>query len=694
VSQHIDFPEANTLDAFRLGVDIGGTFTDFVLLNESTGAVSILKIPTTPRAPATAVTRGIKSLAAGVRIDPAAIRYFVHGTTLAVNTLIERSGSSAGLFVTTGLEDILEIRRLRLPDPQNFFTDPPTPLVPRSAVRGIDERLAPNGAVERPVDLDHAEAEAASLVASGCNALAICFLHAYANDRHEKEVKARIAARFPGLYVCASSEVWPQRREYERALLTVINAHVGERMREYFRALERDLRDLGVRAPILSTKSNGGVMTARTAGERSVETLFSGPASGVIGAHWIATHAGFPRVITFDMGGTSADVSIVTERPSYSTEAQAGDFPILMPSIDVKSVGAGGGSIAWIDRSGVLKVGPQSAGSEPGPACYARGGTEPTITDAYLVLGWLNPERFAGGGVALDRAAAASALARLGDRLGMGIEAVAWAIVEVATANMYAQFTPFLTSRGVDAEEYAVVAYGGAGPTHVCLLAQELGLPRVLIPQVPGALCAMGCLVADLRADFVRVFGARCQALEPDVLERQFRELEAEARMWLDREALPVTACRFERSADMRYVGQSFELTAPLPDRITSSLAPVLDAFYGVYQDVYGYVDHEAPVEIVDLRVQVVGVTPKPQPTARRSGGASDQEHRPPAKTRTIYWAGRHVEASVHERSALRSGDRLTGPAVIEQDDTTTVIPSGFAVRVDDQLNVIAEGRK
>jgi len=678
------------VDRFRLGVDIGGTFTDFVLLNESSGALDILKIPTTPRAPASAVTEGVRMLARRLGIDPAAIDYFVHGTTLAVNTLIERSGSPTGLLVTSGLEDILELRRLRLPDPQNFFTDPPAPLAPREAVRGIDERLGPTGTVERAVDLDEAEAKAADLVAAGCRALAICFLHAYANDAHEAAVKQRVAARFPDLFVCTSSEVWPQRREYERTLLTTINAHVGERMRSYFRALERELRGLGITSPILSTKSNGGVMTARTAGERSVETLFSGPASGVIGAHWVATQAGFPHVITFDMGGTSADVSVITDRPSFSSEAQAGDFPILMPSIDVKSVGAGGGSIAWVDRSGVLKVGPHSAGSEPGPASYGRGGAEPTVTDAYLALGWLNPERFAGGDVRLDRGAARDALARLGDRLGMGVEDIAWAIVEVATANMYARFMPFLTSRGVNAEDYAIVAYGGAGPTHACLLAQELGLTRVLVPRVPGALCALGCLVADLRADFVRVSGARCDHLAPAALEQAFLRLESDARAWLQREGLAVAAYRFERSADMRYVGQSFELTAPLPDRVTDTLAPTLEAFYRVYQDVYGYVDRDAPVEIVDLRMQVVGLTPKPRAVAGHPNGGTAAEGGP-APRRRLYWAGRTVDAVVYQRAALRRRDRMTGPVVIEQDDTTTLVPAGFAVRVDEQLNVIAE---
>jgi len=679
------------VDRYRLGVDIGGTFTDFVLLNEASGAVEILKIPTTPRAPADAVADGVRILSRRLTIDPAVIDYFVHGTTLAVNTLIERSGSPVGLLVTSGLEDILEIRRLRLPDPQNFFTDPPAPLAPREMVRGIDERLGPSGGVERALDVEDAEAKAAELVAAGCRALAICFLHAYANDEHEAAVKRRIEARFPGLFVCTSSDVWPQRREYERSLLTTINAHVGERMRTYFRSLEHDLRALGVASPILSTKSNGGVMTARTAGERSVETLFSGPSSGVIGAHWVAAQAGFPRVITFDMGGTSADVSVITDRPSYSSEAQAGDFPILMPSIDIKSVGAGGGSIAWIDRSGVLKVGPHSAGSEPGPACYGRGGTEPTITDAYLTMGWLNPARFAGGGVPLDPAAARGALTTLGRRLGMEAEEIAWAIAEVATANMYARFTPFLTSRGVNAEEYAVVAYGGAGPTHVCLLAQELGLSRVLIPRIPGALCALGCLVADLRADFVRVLDARCAGLSPAALEASFQMLETEAHAWLEREGLAVTAHRFERSADMRYVGQSFELTAPLPDRIDGSLDPVLEAFYRVYHDVYGYVDREAPVEIVDLRMQVVGVTPKP--ASLDAPPAAGPRAAAPAAARPIYWNGQMVEAAVYQRAALQAGDRLTGPALIEQDDTTTIVPAGFSAAVDAQLNVIMERR-
>ena len=687
------FGRNNVLSSYRLGVDIGGTFTDFVLLDEGTHTIEILKVPSTPRDPARAVVDGVRVLSERLSIAPASIAYFVHGTTLAVNTLIERSGARAGLFVTQGFEDLLELRRLRLPDPQNFFTDAPTPLVERPHVRGIDERMTPDGLVERRVALDDAVAGAAELVAAGCTAVAVCFLHAYANDAHEREVKDELGRRFPDLYVCTSSEVWPQRREYERALLTTINAHVGERMRRYFHDLEEGLRSLGVHAPLLSTKSNGGVMTARTAGHRPVETLFSGPASGVIGAHWVASRAGFPRVITFDMGGTSADVSVVTDRPIYSTEAQAGDFPVMMPSIDVKSVGAGGGSVAWIDASGVLKVGPRSAGSTPGPACYGRGGEEPTITDAYMTLGWLNPDRFAGGGVALDPRRSRTALARLGARLGLNAEATAWSILEVATANMYARFTPFLTSRGVEAEGYAVVAFGGAGPTHACLLARDLGLGRIVVPEVPGALCALGCLVADFRADFVRVFDAVSTGFDVPRLERAFSELEAEARAWLVREGLSIDGHRLERAAEMRYVGQSFEVNTPLPPGPVTSAIDMMEAFFPVYQQVYGYVDRETPIQITDLRVQIVGVTPKPRvvPAGERRTLGAD---RGPQAKRKIVWEKNDMIASIYDRATLGLGETVVGPAIIEQDDTTTVVPIGFRMRVDAHGNLIGEAHE
>lgn len=679
-------------ESYRLGVDIGGTFTDFVLLDESKGSIESRKIPTTPDQPADAVLDGVKGLTTG-EVDTADIGYFVHGTTLALNTLIERTGSQVGLLTTSGFEDVLELRRLRLPEPQNFYTEIPTPLVRRQDVRGIDERIGASGEVINPVDLNQARRATAELVDQGCSALAICFLHSYASEDHEKRVKEYLEAEFPDLYISTSAEVWPQRREYERSLLTTINAHVGRRMRQYFSHLEAELRNLEMEGPILSTKSNGGVMTAESAGQQPVETLFSGPASGVIGAHWMAEQSGFSEIITFDMGGTSADVSVVSGDPTYSTDAKAGDFPIMMPSIDVTAIGAGGGSIAWVDQQGVLKVGPQSAGADPGPACYGRGGGDPTITDAYLALGWLNADRFAGGDVTLDPKLAENALATLGEELDMDVMEVAWAILQVATTNMHSQFTPLLASRGVDASEYGIVAYGGAGPTHAFHLAKEVGISNVIVPEVPGALSALGCLVADLRADFVQTFRNELVELDAEAIEAGFEDLERDARAWLDEEGISVEDYRLVRTAEMRYVGQSFEITTPIPDRPISDLARVKESFFTAYEQIYSFADREATIEVTDLRVQIVGVTPKPQAmNANDTAPANVSQHNVSADDRREIWRDDGwTEVNIFDRAGLSAGAHIDGPAVIEQDDTTVVVPEEFEVRVDRQANLIGE---
>ena len=470
----------------------------------------------------------------------------------------------------------------------------------------------------------------------------------------------------------------------------MVNAHVGGRMRTYFERLEAGLRGLGRwQAPVLSMRSNGGVMTARSAGELPVHTLFSGPASGVMGAAWVARQAGWDRVITLDMGGTSADVSVVAGGPSYSTEAMVGEFPVIMPSIDISSIGAGGGSIARVDAGGLLKVGPQSAGSDPGPACYGRGGVEPTVTDAYVTLGILDPARFLGGDLPLDPDRAHAALDALGRDLQMDRHRAAWAMLEVATANMYAQLTPLLARHGVDPREYAFLPYGGAGPTHIFLLAREVSISRVVVPPLPGALCALGCLVADLRADFVASIQRESTRLPPAELEAAFQALEARAREWVEREGLPVARRELVRSAEMRYKGQSFEIAVPMPDGPIGDLGPVLAAFHRAYEQAYGYVDRKAPVELVDLRLQVVGAVPRPAPpppaaVVPRALGAPG--------TRRVYLDGGFVEAGVYQRGDLRPGDTFAGPAVVEQYDTTTLVPAGFRVSVDAWGNLIGEG--
>src|SRR5262245_21316455 len=673
----------------RLGCDIGGTFTDLVLLDEASGALRVLKVPSTPADPAAAVLTGTQAVLARAGVAPEVVALFVHGTTLAVNTLLQRSGDSVGLIVTRGFRDLLELRRLRLREAQNFYMDKPEALVPRHLVREVGERRLASGEAYRPLPAGEVEAAADELVRAGCRSVAICFLHAYADGGHEREAAARVRARHPGVYVTTSHELWPQRREYERALVTVVNAHVGGRMRTYFERLETGLRGFGRwRAPVLSMRSNGGVRTARSAGELPVHTLFSGPASGVIGAAWVAARAGWPRVITLDMGGTSADVSVVDGGPAYSTEAMVGEFPVIMPSIDISSIGAGGGSIARVDSAGLLKVGPASAGSDPGPACYGRGGTQPTVTDAYVTLGVLHPERFLGGDLPLDPDRAHAALEALGSRLGIDRHEAAWAVLEVATANMYAQLTPLLAKHGVDPREYAILPYGGAGPTHVFLLVREIGIPRVLVPSLPGALCALGCLVADLRADFVATVQRQSSELPAHELEQAFLELETRARDWIRREGLPVPEQRFLRSAEMRYTGQSFEVSVPLPAGRIVDLAPVLAAFHQAYDRIYGYVDRTAPVEVVDLRLQVVATVPRPAPSPPAAVVARDVGA--PAHRR-VYFDGGFVDAGVYRRADLRPGDTFPGPAVVEQYDTTTLLPPGFRMRVDAWGNLIGE---
>lgn len=671
------------MPSHRLGVDIGGTFTDLVLLDEHTGRLSMVKVPTTPRDPAVAVRDGVQRILSAANLDPGEVRLLIHGTTLALNTVIERSGADVGLIVTRGYRDLLELRRLRLRDAQNFFADRPEPLVPRRRVREVDERMLADGSVYLAMNAAEVAEAARRLVGDGCTAIAICFLHAYVNPAHEEVARQMVEEACPGVYVCTSHEVWPQRREYERCLVTVINAFVGGRMKAYLTDLERQLRDLRLTAPLLSTKSNGGMMTARSAGDRPVETLFSGPASGVIGASYLARQAGEDRVITLDMGGTSADVSVLAGGYTFSTDASVAGMPVVLPTIDISSIGAGGGSIAWTDAMGVLKVGPRSAGAVPGPACYGEGGSEPTVTDAYVTLGIIDPERFLGGSMRLRRDLAVAVMERLGRILGRGPEPAAWSVLEVATANMFAQFAPLMARHGIDPREYAILAYGGAGPTHAFLLAREVQVRKVIVPPLPGGLCALGCLVADLRADFTRTWSKPLDPAGAADLDDAFRVLETQARGWVERESLPVAAVRCECTAEMRYTGQSFEVPVRL-DRIDPP--DILQRFHDRYQAVYGYVDAHAPVEIVDIRVQVIGEMSKPhlEPPVPADGDARTGQ-------RTVFFEGRSVPVPVYDRRRMGVGNALRGPVIVEQYDSTTFVPPGFRLGVDARGNLIGE---
>ena len=675
---------------YRLGVDIGGTFTDVMVADEAGAVVATLKTPSVPGAPEEAIFTALEELRRA-EVAPEDVALFVHGTTLGVNTLIERNGATTGLLVTRGLRDVLEIRRLRLENTTDFYGDKPLPLVPRDLVEEIDERLLADGRVHRPLDPDQVRAAVRRLVAEGVTAVAVCFMHAYKNAAHEHQVRDLIRAEFPALFVCTSADLWPQQREYERCLVAVMNAYIGARMAGYFHNLEAGAVTRGLRAQVLSTKSNGGVMTAACAAEEPVQTLLSGPASGVIGAAHVARLAGAEGIVTVDMGGTSADVAVVVGgHAAYSTENQVGDFPVIMPAVDVSSIGAGGGSIAWLDAAGILKVGPRSAGADPGPACYGRGGTLPTVTDAYVHLGIIAPDRFLGGQMPLDPALAASALAALGRGINLGSHEVAQAILDVATSNMYAQFTPLMARKGVDPRDFTLLAYGGAGPTHAFLLAKEVGIGKVLIPPSPGTLCALGCIVADLRNDFVRTLYRSDHQTTDAMLEEAYAALERQGRQWLAEESahgIPLASSFVLYSADMRYEGQAFEIEVGVPGDERGRLAAIAARFHEAYHAIFGVSDPTAPVTFVNLRASVVGVTAKVsrlEPPAKRGAARA-------ADTRPVFIDGRLRDAAVVQRAALGRNGWVAGPVVVEQYDTTTFVPPGYRVRADAFGNLVGE---
>ena len=677
---------------YRLGVDIGGTFTDAMVADEAGAVVATLKTPSVPGEPEEAIFTVLRDLGnAGVSAEDIAL--FVHGTTLGVNTLIERNGAPTGLLVTRGFRDVLEIHRLRLENTTDFYGGKPEPLVPRDLVVEIGERLFSDGRVHRALDPHEVRRAVRHLAREGVTAVAVCFMHSYKNPAHERAVRDLIRAEFPDLFVCTSADLWPQQREYERCLIAVMNAYIGARMAGYFRRLESGALGRGLRAQVLSTKSNGGVMTAGRAAEEPVQTLLSGPASGVIGAAHVACLAGAGGIVTLDMGGTSADVAVVVDgQPAYSTENQVGDFPVIMPAVDVSSIGAGGGSIAWLDGAGVLKVGPRSAGADPGPACYGRGGRAPTVTDAYVHLGIIAPDRFLGGRMPLDPSLAEAALEELGRGIRRSSRAVAQAILDVTTSNMYAQFTPLMARKGVDPRDLTLLAYGGAGPTHAFLLAKEVGIGRVLVPPFPGTLCALGCIVADLRNDFVRTLYRSDRELAPATLEEAYSELEARGRRWLEEEraqGIRLESAFVLYSADMRYDGQAFEIEVAVQSGERGDSAAIAARFHDVYRSIFGVNDPSAPVTYVNLRASVVGVTAKVarlHPSAGRLPARGEE-------TRSVLLDGRAHDARVLPRAAVGADRWVAGPAIIEQYDTTTFVPPGCRVRADALGNLVGEAR-
>ena len=671
-----------------LGVDIGGTFTDFVYAELDRARIITLKVPSTPDNPAQAVFNGIRELVDLNGVDLENINYFVHGTTLGANTVIQRNGALTGLLVTKGFRDLLEIGRLRLPDPTNYFVEKVPPLVRRQLVREVDERLLSNGEILTPLNREQLHGEVEFLVQQGVEAITVSFMHSYRNPLHELKALEHIRQYFPEIYICGSAEIWPQQREYERTMVAVINAFIGPEMSSYLSRLREGADGIGLGAPTLTTKSNGGIMTAVAAKAAPVETLLSGPASGVIGARHIARKSGFKSLITFDMGGTSAEAAVIEGDVPYSTESAVGDFPVVLPAVDICSVGSGGGSVAWVDSSGVLKVGPRSAGAKPGPACYGAGGVEPTVTDAYVLLGVISPEHFLGGKAKINRNLAADAMLPLAKSLGLSLDESAASVLQVTTASLQAKMMPLFARRGIDIEDFAMIVYGGAGPTHGLLLARELGINTVIIPPSPGTLCAMGCLVADLRQDFIKTLNTPMDALTTISLEAEFEILSSKGSDWLSAQRAPIRETVMTRNLDMRYEGQSFDINIQLPASPAKvPLEEINELFHTTYERLYGFAERQAPTRIIDIRLAVLGITEKPQ----SSTGTVDPGVGAARGSRFIHTDGNdvNIDAKVYERRFLSVDQDFAGPAIVESDDTTAYIPAGYRARIDEQLSIV-----
>ena len=680
--------------AWRVGVDSGGTFTDLCLFDDATGRVEVWKVPSTPDDPSRGISQGVTEGVARVGAGLGDVGYFGHGTTVATNALIQLRGVKTGLITTDGFRDLLEIGRQKRPDLYDIQADKPQTLVSRDLRMEVVERVRHDGTIELPLDEAGVRAAALALRDAGVEAVAICFLYGFLRPEHERRAREIVAEILPGVFVSTSHEVAPEFREFERMSTAVVNAYLGPVMRRYISRLGGRLAEGGLAAAPHLTQSNGGVIGFDQAALLPVRTVLSGPSTGVVAAQALATMVGMPELITFDMGGTSSDVALLSGgQCRLASEAVVHGYPIKAPMLDIHTVGAGGGSIAFIDSGGLLKVGPRSAGADPGPVCYGRGNTEPTVTDANVVLQTLNPTHLLGGRMAVRQDLAKAAIAGLAERLGLDVMATAQGIISVVTANMARAIRVISVQRGYDPRDYTLVAFGGAGPLHAARLARELDIPRILVPRNPGILCAMGLLLTDLRADFASTkLLTLGDAALPEVASA-FDALLDRAAGWFAEEHIPAAAQRTTRTVDMRYAGQNYELPIPVPEGPVG--AGTLDAlaagFDAAHRRMYGFVAEGEPVQLVTFRVEASGMVPKAAFTRHEEG--------PPDASAAIIgrrdvWmpeAKGFVSCPVYDREKMAAGHRIMGPAIIEQMDATTVIPPGMTGRVEPYLNLILE---
>jgi len=690
-----------TSPGLLLGVDIGGTFTDLMLFDPASKKMRFSKILTTPEDHSEGVMEGIRRITEADGYSMGEIYSVIHGSTIGINTVIERKGAKTGLMTTNGFEDVLLIGRQTRPRIYDWTVGRPSPLVPGNFRKGITERMDHHGEALKPLDIIEVERVIEYFRENGVESIAVCLLHSYANPNHEQAIKEAIEQSLD-VYISVSSELLPEFREYERMSTTVVNSYIGPVVSSYLGSMEAELKDGGV-GQLLVMEANGGLTSVEDAVKRTVGTIESGPAGGVLAAAYIGGLVGRGNLISFDMGGTTAKSSLVVDsHPLVTTMyevspleqgetlVRGSGYPIKTPVIDLVEVGAGGGSVAWIDAGGALRVGPRSAGADPGPACYGRGGAEATITDANIVLGRIDPEYFLGGEMRLDPTASRGALDGIAEALGITRLDAAEGILSVANSIMARGVRYVTTERGIEVKDFSMVAFGGAAPVQVIDLAEIVEVNEIIVPPSPGVFSAFGFLVADLVHNYVRTSYSLCSETSWNRVEGIFGELEERGHTQLEIDGVPLADRRMTRSLDMRYAGQSHELNVAARD--AQSLGGMVSRFHGVHERHYGYSMPEEEVAIVNYRLVAMGVRPKPvmEPRERSSG---DAEVAKKGKRRVHFNDEGWVRCSVYDRDLLKPGNVVHGPCVVEEWDTTTVVNDGYAGTVDGFGNLILAKR-
>jgi len=676
--------------SYRLSVDVGGTFTDIVVFDDSSKTVHTTKAHSTPKDYSLGIQEGIKKICKQLGITPHDISYFIHGTTVATNALLERKGAKTALITTKGFRDILEIATQKRPSLYNFWDKRPTPPIPRHLVFEVDERSLFDGSVMQELNMDSVLPIIDKLKKYQIESVAVGFIHSYANGQNEKKMKEIIQRELPDVHICISSEVLPEIREYERFCTTTVNAYLMPRVKDYINHLDLQRKDIGIGAEVHIMQSNGGIMSAYAAAERSVHTVFSGPAGGVLASMYMARLIDEKNVITIDIGGTSSDLALIENyEVAFTSAAELGGFPVKVPMVEMHTIGAGGGSIAWIDEGGGIRVGPQSAGAYPGPACYGYG-KNPTVTDGNMIMGYLNPKNFLGGEMEISREKSEQAMKeKIAGPTGMSVIEAATGVLHLVNANMCGGINVISTQKGYDLREFSLMAFGGGGSLHAAALADELNLKEVIVPLSPGNFSAVGCQLAKIRYDYVRTIVAHTDEITPEQYNKVFSDMKNDALIDLSSEGFDEGSLIFAATSDMRYAGQAWELGVSVPYIVDDPAVfkKCKDDFEAIHKRMYGYTLNDKVV-FVNLRFAAFAVVPALEFVAYPLG---EKQVKPEAikGERSIFFDGSYVMSTIYSREMMHPGAEIEGPAMIEEYAASTVVPPNHIAIIDAYKNII-----